>query len=73
MRLRPCLRPGCTVFITNRVEPLEQVEAEHRQHAVVEITIRDLKDQALALPVGAQPSAEAAAAALARISPSTWR
>jgi hypothetical protein len=24
------------------------VEAEHRQHAVVELTIRDLKDQALA-------------------------
>jgi DDE family transposase len=35
-------------FITNRAEPLEQVEAEHRQHAVVELTIRDLKDQALA-------------------------
>jgi hypothetical protein len=27
---------------------LETVEAEHRQHAVVELTIRDLKDQALA-------------------------
>jgi hypothetical protein len=27
---------------------LEVVEAEHRQHAVVELTIRDLKDQALA-------------------------
>jgi hypothetical protein len=35
-------------FITNRTEPLEIVEAEHRQHAVVELTIRDLKDQALA-------------------------
>jgi hypothetical protein len=35
-------------FLTNRVEPLEQVEAEHRQHAVVELAIRDLKDQALA-------------------------
>jgi hypothetical protein len=35
-------------FITNRTEPLEVVEAEHRQHAVVELTIRDLKDQALA-------------------------
>lgn len=35
-------------FITNRTEPLELVEAEHRQHAVVELTIRDLKDQALA-------------------------
>jgi len=35
-------------FITNRTETLEVVEAEHRQHAVVELTIRDLKDQALA-------------------------
>ena len=35
-------------FLTNRVEPLELVEAEHRQHAVVELAIRDLKDQALA-------------------------
>ncbi len=35
-------------FVTNRSEPLELVEAEHRQHAVVELAIRDLKDQALA-------------------------
>lgn len=35
-------------LITNRTERLEIVEAEHRQHAVVELTIRDLKDQALA-------------------------
>jgi hypothetical protein len=35
-------------FITNRTEALELVEAEHRQHAVVELAIRDLKDQALA-------------------------
>jgi hypothetical protein len=35
-------------FLTNRTEPLAVVEAEHRQHAVVELTIRDLKDQALA-------------------------
>jgi hypothetical protein len=35
-------------FITNRVEDLRTVEAEHRQHAVVELAIRDLKDQALA-------------------------
>jgi Transposase DDE domain group 1 len=34
-------------FLTNRTDPLEVVEAEHRQHAVVELTIRDLKDQAL--------------------------
>ena len=35
-------------FLTNRSEPIETVEAEHRQHAVVELVIRDLKDQALA-------------------------
>ena len=35
-------------FITNRTEPVELVEADHRQHAVVELAIRDLKDQALA-------------------------
>jgi hypothetical protein len=35
-------------FLTNRTEALAVVEAEHRQHAVVELTIRDLKDQALA-------------------------
>jgi hypothetical protein len=35
-------------FATNRTEPLPLVEAEHREHAVVELAIRDLKDQALA-------------------------
>jgi len=35
-------------FATNRTESLDVVEAEHRQHAVVELVIRDLKDQALA-------------------------
>jgi hypothetical protein len=35
-------------FLTNRTEALAVVEAEHRQHAVVELAIRDLKDQALA-------------------------
>ncbi len=34
-------------FATNRTEPIQLVEAEHRQHAVVELVIRDLKDQAL--------------------------
>ena len=33
---------------TNRTEPLHVVEAEHRQHAVIEQVIRDLKAQALA-------------------------
>jgi hypothetical protein len=35
-------------FLTNRTDPLSVVEAEHRQHAVIELAIRDLKDQALA-------------------------
>jgi len=35
-------------FATNRSDALALVEAEHRQHAVVELAIRDLKDQALA-------------------------
>jgi hypothetical protein len=34
-------------FATNRSEDIRPVEAEHRQHAVVELCIRDLKDQAL--------------------------
>jgi hypothetical protein len=34
-------------FATNRSEQITLVEAEHRQHAVVELVIRDLKDQAL--------------------------
>jgi Transposase DDE domain group 1 len=35
-------------FITNRTEDIGLVEAEHRDHAVVEQVIADLKDQALA-------------------------
>ena len=35
-------------FLTNRTEQLALVEAEHRDHAVVEQVIADLKDQALA-------------------------
>ena len=35
-------------FITNRTEAMHHVDAEHRQHAQVELVIRDLKDQALA-------------------------
>jgi hypothetical protein len=35
-------------FITNRTDDLRTVEAEHRDHAVVEQVIADLKDQALA-------------------------
>jgi Transposase DDE domain group 1 len=35
-------------FATNRTDPIVVVEREHREHAVVELVIRDLKDQALA-------------------------
>jgi hypothetical protein len=35
-------------FLTNRSEDMHTVDAEHRQHAEVELAIRDLKDQALA-------------------------
>jgi hypothetical protein len=35
-------------FITNRAEEMHLVDSEHRQHAEVELVIRDLKDQALA-------------------------
>ena len=35
-------------FITNRTDAITHVEAEHREHAVVEQVIADLKDQALA-------------------------
>jgi hypothetical protein len=44
-------------FATNRTEALKLVEAEHREHAVVELAIRDLKDQALAhFPSGQFPA-----------------
>jgi hypothetical protein len=35
-------------FLTNRTDNMLLVDAEHRQHAQVELVIRDLKDQALA-------------------------
>jgi hypothetical protein len=35
-------------FLTNRTDAIELVESEHRGHAVGELAIRDLKDQALA-------------------------
>jgi hypothetical protein len=31
-------------FVTDRAEPLAQVEAEHRRHAQIELAIRDLKE-----------------------------
>ncbi len=44
-KLWPDWRHFC--FITNRTEDITVVEAEHRDHAVVEQVIADLKDQAL--------------------------
>lgn len=44
--LWPDWRPFC--LITNRTDELAVVEAEHREYAVVEQVIADLKDQALA-------------------------
>src|ERR1700728_2900485 len=44
-RLWPDWRHFC--FITNRTEDIVLVESEHRDHAVVEQVIADLKDQAL--------------------------
>jgi len=55
-------------FLTNRTEPLEVVEAEHRQHAVVELVIRDLKDQALAHFPSGKFNANAAWAVIAALS-----
>jgi hypothetical protein len=47
-------------FLTNRTDAVGVVEAEHRQHAVVELAIRDLKDQALAHFPSGQFTANAA-------------
>src|SRR4051794_4272297 len=60
-------------FITNRTEPLEIVEAEHRQHAVVELAIRDLKDQALAHFPSGKFNANAAWTVIACLAHTLWR
>jgi hypothetical protein len=52
-------------FITNRAEEIALVEAEHREHAVVEQVIADLKDQALAHFPSGQFNANGAWAVLA--------
>ena len=44
-RLWPDWRHFC--FLTNRTQDIAVVEAEHREHAVVEQVIADLKDQAM--------------------------
>jgi hypothetical protein len=63
------LLPSWELFplVSNRTAPLAQVEAEHRQHAVVELAIRDLKDQALAHFPSGQFTANAAWTVLAAI------
>jgi hypothetical protein len=60
-------------FLTNRTEPLEVVEAEHRDHAVVELAIRDLKDQALAHFPSGQFNANAAWTVIASIAHNLMR
>ena len=52
-------------FLTNRSEEIALVEAEHRDHAVVEQVIADLKDQALAHFPSGQFNANAAWTVLA--------
>jgi hypothetical protein len=52
-------------FIANRDEEIALVEAEHREHAVVEQVIADLKDQALAHFPSGQFNANGAWAVLA--------
>ncbi len=54
-------------FLTNRTEALAVVEAEHRAHAVVELAIRDLKDQALAHFPSGRFAANAAWAVIAAL------
>jgi hypothetical protein len=54
-------------FITNRSEEITLVEAEHRDHAVVEQVIADLKDQALAHFPSGQFNANGAWAVLAAL------
>ena len=47
-------------LITNRTEPIHEIDSEHRQHAQIELVIRDLKDQALAHFPSGQFSANSA-------------
>jgi len=54
-------------FITNRGEETALVDSEHRQHAEVELVIRDLKDQAMAHFPSASFAANSAWALIAAI------
>jgi len=53
--------------LTNRTEPLAVVEAGHRDHANIELEIRDLLDQALAHAPSGQFNANAAWTVIAAI------
>jgi hypothetical protein len=53
--------------LSNRTEPLAVVEAEHRDHATIELEIRDLVDQALAHAPSGQFNANAAWTVIAAI------
>jgi hypothetical protein len=53
--------------LTNRTEPLAEVEAEHRDHANIELEIRDLVDQALTHAPSGQFNANAAWTVIAAI------
>ena len=53
--------------LSNRTEPLAVVEAEHRDHANIELEIRDLVDQALAHAPSGQFNANAAWTVIAAI------
>jgi hypothetical protein len=59
--------------VTNRSDDLAVVEAEHRQHAIVELAIRDLKDQALAHFPSGRFMANAAWTVIAALSHSLLR
>ena len=55
-------------FATNQTAALELVEAGHRDHAVIELAIRDLKDQALAHFPSGQFAANSAWTVIAALS-----
>jgi hypothetical protein len=64
-QLWPDWRHFC--FLTNRTDDIATVEAEHREHALVEQVIVDLKDQALAHFPSGQFNANAAWTVLAAL------
>ena len=55
-------------FVTNRTVPMITADIDHRDHATVELAIRDLKDQALAHFPSGQFAANSAWAVIAALS-----